>query len=131
MLRSIVAMVVGFLTLNAVVIASGVTLQALGLTPGTEAPVTPAILVWNLSFNFLGAVLAGLVCGVAAQRAPLAHASGLAGTVFFVSIGYTHRLWIAPPPADLPHWYLLTLLVVPPVGIVLGGVWQQNRRRDG
>jgi hypothetical protein len=127
MLRSILSMVVGFLTLNAIVIASGVTLQISGHLPASAADITPSYLAWSLGFTFLGAVLAGIVCGMVAQRHPLAHAAALAGTVFFISIGYTHRLWIAPPPDNPPHWYLLTLLLGSPIAIVLGGVWQQRR----
>jgi hypothetical protein len=127
MLRSILSMVVGFLALNAVVIAGGVTLQMLGRLPTNAAEITATYLFWSLVFNFLGAFFAGGLCGMVAQRAPIAHAAALAGTVFFVSIGDTHRFWTAPSPDAPPHWYLLCLLFGAPLFIVLGGFWQQRR----
>jgi len=125
--RSILAMLLGLLALNAIVIASAVTLQLFGLLPADHAEVTPAFRAVTLLSSVVGGMFAGVVCAMVAGRAPLAHAAALAMTVFFISIGDTHRLWTATPPANPPHWYLLVLMFSAPVGILAGGLWQRRR----
>jgi hypothetical protein len=118
-------MVVGFLALNAVVLALVVTAQALGLFPNPPLHLSGGQYSALMAFSLAGGVLAGIAVGVVAARAPLAHCAALAGAVLFVAVGDTHRQWIQPEGA--PHWVLVGLLLAPPIGVVIGGFIQQAR----
>jgi hypothetical protein len=123
--RSILAMVVGFLALNAVVLASVVTVQATGWFPNPPLNLSTAQYVALMAFSLLGGALGGIAAGVVAGRAQLAHGAAIAGAVFFMALGDTHRQWIDPQGA--PHWVLLGVMLAGPMGIVLGGWIQQAR----
>ena len=118
-------MVVGFLALNAVVLACVVTAQALGWFPNPPINLWTAQYAALMAFSTIGGVLGGIAAGVVAGRAPFAHGAAIAGAVFFIAVGDTHRQWIDPQGA--PHWVLLGLLLAGPIGIVLGGWIQQTR----
>jgi hypothetical protein len=123
--RSILSMVVGFLALNAVVLAAVVTAQAVGSFPNPPINLSTGQYVALMVFSAAGGVLAGIAAGVVAGRAPLAHAAALAGVLFVVAIGDTHRQWINPSGA--PHAILIGLLLSAPIGVMLGGLAQQAR----
>src|SRR5262245_11618549 len=112
-------MVIGFLGLNAVVLACVVTVQGLGWFPNPPLNLSAEQYAALMAFSVIGGILGGIAAGVVAGRAPLAHGAAIGGAILVMAIGDTHRQWIDPQGA--PHWVLLGLLVAGPIGILVGG----------
>ncbi len=129
MLRSILAVVAGYIVIAAVTmlttvlaaLAAGVPLEM----PGPDSPPPPAA---YLAGNIAGSALAAVLGGVAAARIALRHRRGhafaLAALVFV--LGVTYALTSAGPA---PAWYFWLLPVLGALGVSLGGVIATRRLR--
>lgn len=129
MLRSILAVVAGYIVIAAVTmlttvlaaLAAGVPLEV----PGPDSPPPPAA---YLAGNIVGSALAALLGGVAAARIALRHRLGhafaLAALVFVLGVAYALT---STGPA--PAWYFWLLPVLGALGVSLGGVIATRRLR--
>lgn len=121
MLRSILAVVAGYIVIAAVTmlttviaaLAAGVPLEM----PRPDSPPPPAA---YLAGNIAGSALAAVLGGVAAARVALRHRRGhaftLAALVFILGVAYA--LTSAGPA---PTWYFWLLPVLGASGVATGG----------
>ena len=117
-LRSIVAVVGGFVLMAALVIAGTFSAAALLAGPGGE-PGT-SYLAANLLLSFLAAVAGGHACGRIAGRSPLLHAAALALIVLALGL-------LGEGGSVQPHWYKLLIPILGSAG-VMAGAWLVRRR---
>lgn len=121
MLRSIISVVVGYLSIAIVtMLSTGLLASAFGLPlkPADPSfrPPTPYVAA-NLCAGFVCAMLGGVVAARLAPRSPQAHALVLAGAAlaFGVLFGIMNRT------GPHPGWYLVLLPIVACVGVAIGG----------
>ena len=121
MIRSILSVIVGYLTM-AVLVAISTAVVARLMLPGVRVgqPLQPtgAHMIINLSYSSLFAAAGGFVCSLIAGRYPLAHALALACLVAVLGLVFFLQSSSAGPQ---PLWYSLTLLLLCPAGVILGG----------
>lgn len=128
MIRSILAVVAGFLVTAILVMATSAlaaTAFGLPLMSTAETPtVTPSTgyLVVNLVCSALAAIAGGWVAATVGQRHPMAHAGALAA---LLAIG--GAVGVASPQPGQPTWYPTALLVLGPLGALTGGFLRQLR----
>lgn len=115
-LRSAVAVLVGFLVTAALVTVTTFGAAAvLGLP--MSGPPTPTYLVLNLVGSALAGVAGGYLCARAAPRAQSAHVTALAVLLILMTLPAV----FAEPVAGRPAWYPLTLAILGPASVMLGG----------
>lgn len=125
MLRSIAAVVIGFVTIGILVsLADGLLgsafPEAFTLTDGVMPPagIMALILAYDLAFATIG----GLVTSAIARRRVLLHVAWLAGlnVVFaLITLALNSQL-----PTPLPAWYYLVVGTLGVAGALLGGwIW--------
>ena len=125
MLRSILAVIVGYLAVAIIVMVTTMAAAA-ALIPGAMAAMrtrqrptpTPAYLVANLACGFLAAVVGGYVAGVIAIVSPFAHAAALAALFAVVSLASSRG---GRAELGQPAWYPLTILGIGVAGVLVGG----------
>ena len=132
MLRSILAVIAGFLVTAIIVMAtSALAAMAFGLPAmstsdaTTGAPtVAPSAgyLTTNLVCSALAAIVGGWTAGTIGRRHPMGHAGGLA-----VLLAIGGAVGVAWPQPGQPTWYPASLLVIGPVGALIGGFLRQLR----
>lgn len=126
MLRSIAAVVIGYVTIGILVsLADGLLgtafPEAFTLADGVMPPagIMALILAYDLAFATIG----GLVTSAIARRRILLHVAWLAGlnVVFAVA---TYAFFNSQLPAPLPAWYYLAVGTLGVAGALLGGwIW--------
>lgn len=126
MLRSIIAIVVGFVVIG--VLAFGTDMLVKGAMPGAFDPVTGAtsdvtMLVFALVYVFVFATFGCWLAGRLAPSQPMKHAMilGVLGLVFNV-VG-TYATW-----ATAPAWYHVTALLLVMPAAYLGGLLASRTR---
>ncbi|MDX1624163.1 MAG: hypothetical protein R3199_09290 [Gemmatimonadota bacterium] len=124
MLRSVVAVVAGFVVITAVVIAFTFALSAL-LYPGRpmDAPVEPSAtwLVLNLVYSLMAALVGGWVAAWIANRSPFAHAVALAVLLAVVTLAGSIGGGEPAAPSGGPAWYPYLVALLGILGVLLGG----------
>lgn len=118
LLRSVAAIIVGFVVLTLGSVAAG---RALVAATGLDAGAAPdtAYVALSLGSRFLMAVLAGYLTARAAPRRPLAHGLVLAGIVAFLALVALWGLRAAGVVQD-PPWYPGAMVFVGPGGVLAG-----------
>ncbi|UCC23883.1 MAG: hypothetical protein JSU98_09080 [Gemmatimonadales bacterium] len=117
-LKSLGAVVAGFLT-AAVVVLLLTWLSALVLFGGEmTARPTPGYLAFNLSYSFVAAVLGGWVSARLAPRAPVWHAVAVTAVMVFLASGGGD----GSTAMGVPGWYGTAIQFFIPVGAVFGGL---------
>ena len=128
MLRSVLAVIAGYVVLAVtVMIGTAAAAAAFGLPvlpdPAAAAPMPgTGYLALNLVVSALGAAAGGWVAAHLARRRPVAHATVLAVLLLAAGIAMLGR----PQPGQ-PSWYPTVLLVLGPVGALLGGLLRGTR----
>ena len=118
-LRSILAIVVGFLCINFVIIVLTLIAVMAGSTQGGHSATAPA---FNVVASFLGCVAGGFVCGLVAGRKPLQHALALGCIMLFSGIfSYLHLR------GQQPLWYQLMMISAPPLLVLVGAAIYQRQ----
>jgi hypothetical protein len=114
-LRSILAIVAGFVTMVIVVMVfTIVSVKALHLQSGHP---TPLYLTLNVAYSVFAAMAGGYVSARIAMHHPLHHAYFLAGLIELLSlVSYFHY------HGSQPLWYQLMLCIVPPLFVIAGAV---------
>lgn len=112
-LRSVLAVVAGFVTMSFVVIVlTVIAVNAMGLKSGHP---TPGYMVINVVYSFFAAGAAGFVTALIAKVNPLEHAYVLAGIMLVMGVvSYVHYT------GTQPGWYKVMMVVVPPLCAIAG-----------
>jgi hypothetical protein len=119
-LRSIAAVVAGFLALVVLILASTPILVRLLLPEPGQRP-TAAYLIANLLTGFAFAAVGGWVAARLAPRAPVVHAGAMAAIV--LGVGVVTAAQGGAARSGQPTWYAWTLPFVGAAGVLLGGTW--------
>ena len=122
MLRSILAVIVGYVAMAVItIIAMAILAPAFGLSmdPTSHPTMLPGgYLAGNVIGAVVSAVVGGWVCGRLAPRAPLGHALILAGLVFALGLVFA-TMESGKGPA--PRWYFVALPIIGAIGAAVGG----------
>lgn len=117
MLRSVLAVVGGYLAMSLLVMVLSMTLGAFWPDSFAAPIVAPpfAALVTNLLFSLLAAIGGGFATARIAARSERKHVLAL--------IGFMVLMWLVsiPMAGGQPLWYRLTLLPLGVLGVWLGG----------
>ena len=121
MIRSILSVVVGYLTM-AILVGVTTAVVAKLMLPAAAAgqlpqPTMPYMVI-NLVYSALFAAAGGFVCSLIAIRSPLAHALVLAALVALLGLVFFFQNYSA---SAQPRWYSLSILVLCPLGVMAGG----------
>ena len=122
MLRSIFAVLTGYLTMVVIVALATFLLQAAfpaWFLAGTPPP-TP-YLALNIAFSFFAAFIGGWTAARIATRRQFAHAISLAAATFLLAVVST--LYASQ---GQPRWYQILLAVLMPLTVLAGG-WIRAR----
>lgn len=140
MLRSIGAVVVGYVVMAVIVIAGhvpGMLDSGLAFTPGT-LDAKPAWLAYGIGLSLVAAALGGLVVRKLTGPSPARPVFALAALVVVFGLAFAAMAQFGPPPdtskpvaemtqkekmdnARQPLWYAYMLPLVCAAGVVLGG----------
>ena len=122
-LRSVLAIVAGFLCINFVIIAF--TLTAVATLHLKSSQPTSGYLIFNVTYSFLACIAGGFVCGMVAGRKPLQHALALSCIMLFFGIfSYLHY------KGQQPLWYQLMMISAPPALALAGAaIFQRQSAR--
>lgn len=119
MLRTIGAVIAGYVIIAILVILS--TILTVGLMlPNIASTPTTSYLIVNLILGLLAAVIGGYCAALIARAKKLTPAISLAAIVFIfglLSLGQS---------SNQPVWYPYALLVIGPLGVVIGGLLHQK-----
>ena len=129
-LRSVAAVILGFVVLTLASVLTGRLLLSLfGVEPGAESGIDPAggFITASLCMRLAVSVLAGFLAALAAPRAPRLHAVVLASILVFFSLASLAGISAAGDPYG-PAWYPIAMLILGPVGVLLGGALRARRR---
>ena len=126
-LRSVAAVILGFVALTLGSVLTGRLLLSLfGVEPGVADP-GGSFIATSLGVRLAVTVLAGFLTALAAPRAPRLHAGVLAAILVFFSLASIAGRREAGDPYG-PAWYPIAMLVIGPVGVLLGGALRARRR---
>ncbi|MYA32145.1 MAG: hypothetical protein F4164_11765 [Gemmatimonadales bacterium] len=125
-LRSVAAVILGFVALTLGSVLTGRLLLSLfGVDPGADPGA--AFIFTSLGVRLAVTVLAGFLAALAAPRAPRLHAGVLAAILVFFSLASLAGLSASGDPYG-PAWYPIAMLVIGPVGVLIGGSLRPRRR---
>jgi hypothetical protein len=116
--RAFLALIAGFLTMALLV--GIVTALLVKLAPefvGKSGHPRPIYIAFNLVYSFIAAAAGGFVTAWIADRNPLVHVLFLALVVLLLS-----ALSAIQQRGQQPIAYQLTLVVLSPIGVLLGGM---------
>lgn len=117
-LHSFLAILAGYAVMVVLVIA--LTLLLAKLTPswvGQQGNPNPAYALVNLGYSFLAATAGGYVTALVASANPLAHIFVLCIVVLLLG-----ALSALQSRGKQPIWYAVSLLVIAPAGVLVGGL---------
>jgi len=112
-LRSVLAVIAGFLAMAVIVMA--LTLLSVAVLQLKSGHPTPGYLALNVIYSLAAAVFGGWIAALVAGRTPVAHGIALAVVMLILSaVSYIHYT------ANQPVAYQLFLTVAPPLAAVFG-----------
>jgi len=117
-IRAFLALVAGFFTMALLV--GVVTAMQVKLAPdfvGKPPHPRPAYIAFNLVYSFIAAAAGGYVTAWIANQNPLVHVLVLALVVLLLS-----AMSVIQQRGQQPIAYQLTLVVLSPIGVLLGGM---------
>lgn len=125
-IRSVLAVAAGWLVVMVMgQLLLGVLTSTMGADFPTEEgsqPTERGLALW-IAGSVPNGIVAGLITARLAGWAPIAHAAVLAGIIGFFAMSS------ADQASDLPGWFAIAWIVVPPLAIALGGVVSRYARR--
>ena len=116
--KSIGAVIAGFLTIAVLSIGTDAVLTGIGLFPPKPESYTSWILFIALVYRTIFAVLGGFVIGKLAPSKPMMHVVVLAVVGTIIGIGGVVTGWNLP---GYPHWYAIALAVLTFPSLWYGG----------
>jgi hypothetical protein len=126
MLRSIGAVIAGYLTLT--VLTAGTIFLLGAVFPASYTPANTGWVLFNLLYGALYAVLGGYVAGLIAHRAEVRHGLALGIVMVVINIALFIPAQTGSIPTVQPLWYHLALIALALPAPVLGG-YLRNRQR--
>lgn len=117
MLRSILAVLAGYVVMVAIVVAATYALQQ--IEPGwflIGAPLTAGYLAVNIAYSLLAALTGGYLVARLAKQAHLKHVYALATLSLAMAV-----LSAFASGGDQPVWYRIFLAVMMPMVVIAGG----------
>ena len=119
-LRIILGVMAGFLTINCIVIVlTLISVKAMHLQSGHP---TPGYLVANVAYSFAAALAGGFVAAFFARPRAITAASVLAAIMLFFGIfSYLHYT------GQQPLWYQILMIVAMPVAALVGAALYARR----
>ena len=134
MVRSIVAVIAGFVLVFALSVGTDGLLMA--LFPGQLAeggPESPSVLLLVVGYCFVYLVAGGYVTAWIAGRADVTHALVLGSIGLVVSLAMTLPVLLrrvpAPPQQSIPAWYVVACFISAITGPTLGGYLRSVSKR--
>ncbi len=126
MLRSILAIVAGYVVMSVITIAAVFALvSAAGLSFTAQPPpqLPLGYLIANLASGFIAAAVGGLIAATVANRARRRHALLLALLILSAGVAYA----LSSADTTQPAWYRWTLPLIGALGAAAGGWLRHNR----
>lgn len=116
--RSIIAVIAGYATMAAVVIALTVLIKRKAPQwMASQGKSNATYIYTNLLYSFGAAMIGGFVTAVIAPRSPLAHVGVLAALICVLAI-----VSALQSGDKQPRWYQLALAIIGPLGALFGGL---------
>lgn len=126
MVRSILSVLVGYLTLSV-----SVALLFSAWLSGAEHTVTNEFMTFAAVCGFAFAVLSGYITGIIAQRAPFAHTAGLAMLSAAIWVASTFGSSVSSSGSQEPLAFQIANLAVVVSGVLIGGyLLKHSRMKD-
>ena len=131
MLRSVLAVVIGFVVTTVASVGTDGVLMLLLPRSITEAQPPPAgLLVGIVVYCFVYAVLGAYVTAFIARCAEVRHALVLGGIALAIGIAFTLPVFLGTSSdPQMPAWYLVLALAQVIPATVLGGFLRARQRR--
>lgn len=129
MLRSVGAVLAGFVAATIIVLLSTVIAMKLMLPPagpGVMPEPTGSYLAVNLACGLLAAIAGGWLAARLALRSPLGHAMSVGTVMLVLGLG-TAAMESDGTTGSQPGWYLYALPLIGWVGASLGGVFRSRQ----
>lgn len=108
--RSIGALVAGFVVTAALSLGTDVIMHGTGVFPGWGQPMSDGLFVWASVYRVAFTILGGYVTARRAPRRPMAHVVWLGAIGTVVASAGAAATWNAGP-AFGPRWYLVLLVI--------------------
>jgi len=124
-LRSIGAVLAGFLTTFILSIATDLVLHAPGVFPPWGQPMSDALFVLATVYRTIHTVAGGYATARLAPGRPMAHALALGVVGLFAAVTGTAATWNKGPEFG-PKWYPLALAVLAIPCVLFGGKLAQH-----
>jgi Na+/proline symporter len=129
MVRSVIAVVVGYMVLATATMAKFAAMQALfpGALPAPGEDVFPSTfwLVTILLSDVALMIVAGYVTAAVAKRTEVVHAAALGGVMVVLGLVLMFVNWLQEP-----LWYQITLVAIAIPAAVTGGSLRSHQRAD-
>ncbi len=129
MVRSVIAVVVGYVVLAAATVAKFAAVRTFfpGALPALGEDVFPSTfwLLVILTSDVALMIVAGFVTAVVAGRSPIAHAAALGAVLVILGLVSIVVNWLQEP-----LWYQVTLVAIAVPAAVTGGSLRFHQRED-
>jgi hypothetical protein len=130
MLRSVLAVIAGYVVIVIIVMVGVVLAGSIFGIPFQMQPDQalrqpgPGYLTANLAIGLLGAIAGGWAVAWYAKQKPMAHVIALAALLLVMGV-----FSLSKPQPAWPTWYPYALLVMGPLGVMIGGLLRARRAR--
>jgi hypothetical protein len=125
-LRSIVAVVAGFLVTAVLSLGTDVVLHATGIYPPWMQPMSDSLFVLATSYRLVFTVLGGYITARLAPASPVRHSLILGAIGFLAASAGLAATWNAGPELG-PRWYPILLVVTAIPCCWLGGKIRESQ----
>ena len=120
-MRSVVAIVAGFITTALLSVSADAVMHATGIFPPSGQPMSNGLFVWATIYRVAFTVLGGYVTAALAPRRPIWHVMVLGAIGMVVATAGAVATWNAGP-ARGPTWYPIMLIVTALPSVWAGGI---------
>lgn len=128
-LRSVGAVLAGFVVTAALSLATDVAMHATGVFPGWGEPMSDGLFIWASAYRIVYTVLGGYVTARLAPYRPMSHVLALGAAGIVVASAGAAATWNAGP-AFGPRWYPLLLVATALPCVWAGGRLHARRTSD-
>lgn len=125
--RSVVALVVGFVTTAALSLGTDVVMHGLRVFPPWGAPMSDGLFAWATAYRVAFTVLGGWITARLAPSKPMRHVLVLGVVGLFAATAAAIATWNRGP-AFGPKWYPILLVVTALPCVWAGGMLAVRRR---
>ena len=116
-LKSVGAVLAGFVAITALSLGTDVLLSVAGVFPDLAAEAFPTwVLLVSIGYFGIYSALGGVIVARLAPRNPMAHVWALAVLGLTSGIASSFASWEV-----MPHWYCIALVILSPLCVLAGG----------